>query len=396
MKNSRNLFVIYQPTKQAQNSQNSQILLNPILNPVNFFANFFVIFTLFFAFLSPAKAQNLPQNLAQNTQNSSKNSQNFVNLNDTVSVSIPPQAFFVRKIAANSLNINVLVPKGVDEHNLDFKPRQMQMLEKSSIYFTTGLEFERIFEQKFKASFKNLQIVDIGENLRFLKGHDHDLHDHDLHHENENDHSENDHDHENDHSENAKNSQNADDLHEKIYAAADRYAQNTGKTQDGEKSQNATRDPHIWLDPVLIKSQAQAIANTLTQRYPAQKAFFEHNLLKFQRELDELHAQLCGLFSGVKQRKFIIYHPSLSYFASRYDFEQIAVEIDGKEPKARDLQRLIDRAKSENIKVIFAQKSTNAIKSLAKSLNADIYELNHLAENPLDELRKIAKILGQQ
>lgn len=250
-----------------------------------------------------------------------------------VSVSIPPQKHFVEKIAANTLDINVIIPAGVDEHNFDFKPATMQRLEKSDIYFTIGLEFERVFADKFQSNFANLQVIDTGKNLRNL-------------------------------------------------------------ATSHEHSEN---DPHIWLDPILVKIQANTIAKALIAKYPQNKALYEANLIKFQAELDALNAEISALFEKSKNKKFIIYHPSLGYFAARYHLVQIPVEIEGKEPKTKDLQRLMSVAKKENIKTIFVQKgfSQNAAKSLAKELKASIVELNHLSENYAKNLRQIAKTIAQ-
>ena len=76
---------------------------------------------------------------------------------------------------------------------------------------------------------------------------------------------------------------------------------------------------------------------------------------------------------------------------------QIPVEIEGKEPKTKDLQRLVSVAKKENIKTIFVQKgfSQNAAKSLAKELKASVVELNHLSNDYSKNLLEIAKKIAQ-
>ena len=76
---------------------------------------------------------------------------------------------------------------------------------------------------------------------------------------------------------------------------------------------------------------------------------------------------------------------------------QIPVEIEGKEPKTKDLQRLISVAKKEKIKTIFVQKgfSQNAAKSLAKELKASVVELNHLSDDYSKNLLEIAKKIAQ-
>ena len=291
-----------------------------------------------------------------------------------VSVSVPPQKHFVEKIAANTLDINVIIPAGADEHNFDFKPATMKKLEKSDIYFSIGLELERVFIDKFQSNFKNLQIIDTGKNLRNLKSsHTHSKDEHDEHH-NHAGHDDHDHD---------EHAHGKDKHH-------------TYKHSNSHES-HSEKDPHIWLDPILVKTQAELIAKALIAKYPQLKALYEANLIKFQAELDALNAELSALFKGSKNKKFIIYHPSLAYFAARYHLVQIPVEIEGKEPKAKDLQRLISIAKKEKIKTIFVQKgfAQNAAKSLAKELNARVVELNHLSENYAKNLRQIARELSQ-
>ncbi len=291
-----------------------------------------------------------------------------------VSVSVPPQKYFVEKIAANTLDINVIIPAGVDEHNFDFKPATMKKLEKSDIYFTIGLEFERVFADKFQSNFANLQVIDTGKDLRNLAtSHTHSKDDHDEHH-NHAGHDDHDHD---------EHAQGKDEHH-------------AHKHSNSHETHGAS-DPHIWLDPILVKIQASTIAKALIAKYPQNKALYEANLAQFQAELDALNAEISALFEKSKNKKFIIYHPSLGYFAARYHLVQIPVEIEGKEPKTKDLQRLMSVAKKEKIKTIFVQKgfSQNAAKSLAKELKASVVELNHLSDDYSKNLLEIAKKIAQ-
>lgn len=299
-----------------------------------------------------------------------------------VSVSVPPQKHFVEKIAANTLDINVIIPAGVDEHNFDFKPATMQRLEKSDIYFTIGLEFERVFADKFQSNFANLQVIDTGKDLRNLKT----LHEH----------SENAHKSSHDENAHAHLSGENSQLNDKNSQAHNAYEHHAHKHSNSHETHGAS-DPHIWLDPILVKIQASTIAKALIAKYPQNKALYEANLAQFQAELDALNAEISALFEKSKNKKFIIYHPSLGYFAARYHLVQIPVEIEGKEPKTKDLQRLMSVAKKEKIKTIFVQKgfSQNAAKSLAKELKASVVELNHLSDDYSKNLLEIAKKIAQ-
>ena len=267
----------------------------------------------------------------------------FLNAENIVSVSIPPQAFFVQKIAANTLKINTLIEQNADEHTFELKPSSMKELEKSDIYFTIGLEFEKAFSPKFKENFKNLNFVDMQKNieLKDFEEHSHEEHGHEEEHEEQ-------------------------------------------------------KDIHTWLNPLLVKTMATTIFEALVQKYPQNKALYEKNWEKFLKELDALDFQIKTEFKDIKQKEFIVYHPSWGYFASAYGLEQIPVEIEAKEPKIKDLQRLIKFAKEKNIKVIFVQPGfpENAAKTLAKECGANIISINHLAFDWENELKKSAKILA--
>ena len=208
-------------------------------------------------------------------------------------MSIPPQSYFVRQIAGDTLEINELIPPNTDEHNFDFKPSTMQRLEKSDIYFTIGLEFEKPMLYKFKNMFKHLKIIDTREGIKPLYtsfSHSHD-----------------------------------DEKHEA-------HEHETHSSHEAELAYTSTpqNDPHIWLDPILVKTQAQNIAKALIATYPSHAALYRANLQSFLSELDALDARIKAILKDKKGQKLIVYHPSWAYFAARYELVQVPVEIEGK------------------------------------------------------------------
>lgn len=268
----------------------------------------------------------------------------FLQAKTIVSVSIAPQAFFVKKIAADTLDVNIILPPNSNEHNFEFKPNTMKKLEKSDIYFTIGLEFEKVFTDKFKQNFPKLQVVNMQKNIALIQTHD--THEHSHEHEH----------HEHEHFE-----------HEHF-------------------------DPHTWLDPILVQTMALNIYDALIQKYPQNKNLYKQNLDKFLAELDSLNLQIASKLEKLKNRDFVVYHPSWTYFAKRYNLTQIPVEILGKEPKSKDLQKLITLMKDKNLKVIFVQNGfpENAAKTLAKECDAKIYKIDHLSYDWENELLKTA------
>ncbi len=91
----------------------------------------------------------------------------------------------------------------------------------------------------------------------------------------------------------------------------------------------------------------------------------------------------------------MVFHPSWGYFAKDYDLEQVAVEIEGKEPKPNQMGKLIQQAKAQNIHVIFTQPqfSTKSAKLLASEISGEVVLIDPLAENWFQNMRQVAEKL---
>ena len=112
-------------------------------------------------------------------------------------------------------------------------------------------------------------------------------------------------------------------------------------------------DPHVWLDPVLVKMQAKNILDTVIKIDSSNKAFYEKNYENFMKELNVLHTDIKNILKETTHKEFMVFHPSWGYFAKRYDLEQIAIEVEGKEPKPNEMVEMIEDAKKHNIKIVF-------------------------------------------
>ena len=153
------------------------------------------------------------------------------------------------------------------------------------------------------------------------------------------------------------------------------------------------KDPHIWLSPTLVKIQARNILNALVAIDQANKSVYEAGYKQFIIEIENLDAELKGIFAGKRKgMEFIVFHPSWGYFAGEYGLKQIPVEIEGKDPKPADLQRLIKHAKKLGVKVIFVQPQFSAASAsvIAQAIGGQIAFADPLALNWPDNLRQVA------
>lgn len=259
-----------------------------------------------------------------------------------VTVSILPQKYFVEQIAEEKVKVNVMVRAGFSPATYEPKTSQMKLLSDSQVYFSIGVPFENSWLEKFENANKKMLLVNTSKGIAKLEMSEHD------HHEDENE--KEHHQEENKHQEN--------------------------HSEDG-------LDPHVWLDPLLVKIQAKSIYETLIKVDYKNKVFYTKNYHNFLKKLDELNIQIESKLKNVSKSEFMVFHPSWGYFAKRYDLEQIIVEKEGKEPKPKEIVELIKEAKEHQIKVIFVspQFSQKAAKTIAQSIKGKVVNIDHLAYN---------------
>ncbi len=267
-----------------------------------------------------------------------------------VFVSIVPQKYFVQKIGGEFIRVSVMVKPGASPATYEPKPHQMVALSKARLYFAIGVPFERVWLKKIVAANPKMLLVytEKGIEKRPMKAHHHEQRNHKIL---------------------EKGRQGPADEHQGIM------------------------DPHIWLSPPLVKIQAQNILNALLFVDPGHGAIYETNYEKFMKELDALDAHIRGMFAGKGERvAFMVFHPAWGYFARTYGLEQIAVEMEGKEPRPADLKHLIHDARERGIKVIFVQPefSTRSAKAIATAIGGQVVLANPLALDWASNLKEVA------
>lgn len=265
-----------------------------------------------------------------------------------VVASIAPVAYLAKAIGADTIEVLSLA-KG-DVHSFEPKPNDMKTLSKASLFIAAGLEFETAWVPRFQASAKNLVVVKSDAKIAKLK----DSHEHAEHDEHE--------------KENAKHAE-----HEKENAE---HAEMRG-------------DPHVWLNPMLAITMARNISDALIDTFPANKNLYLENFQKLMDSLLAFDESAKAQLNGLKNRKFVVYHPAWAYFAAHYELEQISIERGGKEPKIDEMASTIKMIKDENIKVIFADpnRSQKSAQVLASQTGAKVELLDPLGYDLLNNLK---------
>ncbi len=161
--------------------------------------------------------------------------------------------------------------------------------------------------------------------------------------------------------------------------------------------ESGERDPHIWLSPKRVKVMIETIASEMSKLDPSNEAIYNENANAYLKQLDEVDAEISAALEGVQSKKFIVYHPAFGYFADDYGLEMLALEADGKEATAQNLQEMVDLAKEDDIKVIFYQEEIDSSQSeaFAEEIGGKTMQLAPLAANYIDNLKSMAELMAE-
>jgi zinc transport system substrate-binding protein len=269
-----------------------------------------------------------------------------------VAVSVAPQAEFVEKVGGDKVKTIVIIPSGADPHTYEPSPKEVQEISKASMLVTVGISmpFEEVWIDRFETMDSNTLIVNCskGLELRELEEHDHEE------------------------EEEGEHEEESDEDHEEL-------------------------DPHIWTSPANSKIMVEDIYDGLVELDPENEAYYAQNRDAYLEELDALDARIREKLEGREERNFMVYHPSWGYFAEDYGLTMISVEIEGKEPSAQDLAKLVDLAKEKNVKVIFVQSqfSTRSAEVLAQEIGGEVVAVDPLAKDYITNMDNVSDIFAR-
>ncbi|NCA69159.1 MAG: ABC transporter substrate-binding protein [Sphingobacteriia bacterium] len=265
----------------------------------------------------------------------------------SVFVSIPPQATFVTRIGGADVQVQALIQPGQDPHAFEPTARQIAALAEADLYVRSGMPFEDAWLPRLQAASPSMRVLDPrdGVDLRAQDGgHDRHGHDHEGH----------------------------------------------------EHHGHGDWDPHLWTSPARVKIMGAAIRDALVALDPAHAESFMAGFERFAADLDVLDAEIRARLAGVRSRRFLIHHPAWGYFADDYGLEQVAIERAGKEPGARALSGLIEQARREQIRVVFAQPQINpvAAEQVAAAIGGRVAVIDPLASDYFENLLRVADLIA--
>lgn len=259
-----------------------------------------------------------------------------------ISVSIIPQKYFIEQLAGELVEVNVMIPPGASPATYEPGVSQLGKLDRSDVYMRIGyVGFEQSWMDKISSVNPDMKIVDLSAGVTIIM--------------------------------------------EEVSEEENHH----GHSHHGS-------DPHIWMSTINARIIARNIHHELLLLFPDKKDYLQNRLEQFSTTLDSLHQDISNILEGINNRKFMIYHPALSYYSRDYGLEQLSLEIEGKTPSPSHLKEMTDLAREHQISKILIQSQFDRKNAevLARETGSEIIQFDPLDIHWSQQMRYIAEQLN--
>ena len=221
-----------------------------------------------------------------------------------VVTTVAPITSIVASVAGDRATIEGLVPEGANFHTFDPPPSAAAVLSKADVVFTNGLHLEEPTRELAEANMpEDAVLVEIGTEV----------------------------------------------LPEGDYIYDFSFPKEDGKP-----------NPHLWTDPTWAIRYAELARDTLSEADPDNATYYAENCTAFAAQATALSGALRADQVTIPQgqRQLLTYHDAYAYFAKTYGWTVIgAIQPENfEDPTPREVARLIDQIKAEQMPVIFGSE----------------------------------------
>lgn len=249
-----------------------------------------------------------------------------------VSTSTYPMYYIAKEIGKDNIDLNILVPMGVDPHEYELSLKETKELESTDLFLYNGSGLENWGEKvSDNIKDKNKAVVNASEYVELLKIEDNDHDDHE-------------------------------------------------EEEDQDEHLHGEKDPHIWLDPTNMDKVAKVFSEQLKKLDGKNSDIYEKNYEELSQKLKGLDDKYNETLKNKKDNTILVSHRAFAYLANRYNLNQIAVTgiSPHSEPSPKSISELIDITSEKNIKYIFFEvlSSPKSVEMIAEESKLEVLTLN--------------------
>jgi len=262
----------------------------------------------------------------------------------TIAVGIVPEASFIEAVAGDLATVVTLIPPGYSPANYQPTAQEMQALSDAVVYFTLQMPTEQANILPKVSDFNDdIEIVDLRA------------------------------------------------------AVANVYPLLNTDGEEITSDESDSVDPHLWLSPKRAIVMVQTIADKLSAIDEPNADTYQANAADYIAKLEALDTQIRQTLSSVDNKTFLIYHAAYGYYAHDYGLNMVAIEIEGKQATAEEMQSVIDYAKQNGIKTVFYQEefdSTQA-ETIAEEIGGAVQTVAPLSADYIQGLEDFTDAFAQ-
>lgn len=262
-----------------------------------------------------------------------------------ITVTLPTQQWILEQIAGDTWDVQTLLQPGANPETFEPTMKQLMALEESKAYVIIGMPgYEQAIIERVRENFPALQVISCTTGIQ-ATGHSH--------------------------ASEARTSHSHDLLH---------------------------GDPHVWTSLRNARIMAANMLETLTKLDPGGEKMYNARFRSLDARLKALDDSVTQVLSAHRGSAFVVWHPSLSYFARDYGLTQIAMEHEGKEASAARMRASLDKARAEKPSVFFLQReydSRQAI-TLAQEAGIPLSSISLTQPDIMAQIREITHAINAQ
>lgn len=255
-----------------------------------------------------------------------------------ITVSILPQKFMLKKIVGDRFEISCMLNEGNNPEAYEPSMTHLMNIEHSVAYFCIGyIGFEDAIVGKAHVNNPNLKIFNTSKGVEVIRG--------------------------------------------------------THFSPEGEHNE---ADPHLWTSVANAIKISQNMLAAVVELDPDNADEYTLNFNAFKSELDSLDSRIKSQLAGKQGSAFLVWHPSLSYFARDYGLRQVSLEYEGKEIPIDKLKQNIDAARESGAHVLFVQREFDSrqAETIGEELGVKMVKINPMSYNWETELENIANAIA--
>ena len=235
-----------------------------------------------------------------------------------VVASFYPLAYAAQEVGGNAVSVTNLTGPGVEPHDLELTPRQVDRVQDAKAVFILGRSFQPAVERAAKHSRATIALIDrLG-----VRG----------------------------------------------------------------------RDPHVWLDPVLMTAIVDDVAQALAAAFPGHDAAFAARARALHDQVQSLDAEYRAGLADCARHEIVTSHEAFGRLAARYGLVQKPVTglSPEAEPDPARLAQLTDLIKRDGVTTVFTEQlvSSRVADALARESGVRTEVLDPIEGLTKDEAKR--------